>query len=91
MRRLLIFLFISITVIVSAQDSVIDIRVSKPPQNKYPIVIDNVIGNKVFTVVEQMPQFPGGDEALMKFIEKTKNIQSMNTRIIFRGEFLSDL
>ena len=32
-----------------------------------------VVENKVFQVVEQMPEFPGGDEAMMKFIQK--NIQ----------------
>ena len=32
--------------------------------------------NQVFNVVEQMPQFPGGEEALMKFIQK--NIQYPN-------------
>jgi len=31
------------------------------------------VENKVFQVVEQMPEFPGGDEAMMKFIQK--NIQ----------------
>jgi protein TonB len=32
-----------------------------------------IVENKVFQVVEQMPEFPGGDEAMMKFIQK--NIQ----------------
>ncbi len=32
-----------------------------------------VVENKVFQVVEQMPEYPGGEEAMMKFIQK--NIQ----------------
>jgi protein TonB len=44
-----------------------------------PVVVDPVITpdpiveTKVFQVVEQMPEFPGGEEAMMKFIQK--NIQ----------------
>ena len=30
-------------------------------------------GNKVFSNVEQMPKFPGGDEAIMKFISENVN------------------
>ena len=29
----------------------------------------------VFTIVEEMPTFPGGEKALMKFIEKNKSSQ----------------
>lgn len=30
-------------------------------------------GNKIYTVIEVMPEFPGGDKELMKFIEKNIN------------------
>jgi len=29
-----------------------------------------VVENKIFRVVEQMPEYPGGEEAMMKFIQK---------------------
>ena len=45
-----------------------------PPVVAEPVIASGpVVDNKVFTVVEQMPEFPGGDEALFKFIQK--NIQ----------------
>ncbi len=42
--------------------------VAEPVITSAPIVED-----KIFTVVEQMPQYPGGEEAMMKFIQQ--NIQ----------------
>jgi protein TonB len=33
-------------------------------------VVDNGDDNKIYTVVEQQPEFPGGYEAMMKFIQK---------------------
>ena len=54
------------------------------------------VPSEIFVVVEEMPVFPGGDEALMKFINssiiypedaKAKNIQG---RVILRFAVMSD-
>lgn len=59
MRPLLIFLLISFSLALSAQDTVPEIKVVKP---------QTVTEGIVFKVVEQMPEYPGGDEAKLKFI-----------------------
>ena len=51
-----LFLFLFCSAILHAQDNV------DPP---VPVVSD-----KIFQVVEQMPEYPGGDEAMMKLIQQ---------------------
>jgi len=39
------------------------------------------VENKIFMVVEQMPEYPGGDDAMMKFIQKNiryPDVERMN-------------
>ena len=73
MKALALIILIIATHTASAQDSTIEIRVRKP-----------VMDDRVFLVVEQMPAYPGGDDALIKFIrinvrypdlERENNIQ----------------
>ena len=81
----LIFLLGSVSIIVSAQDTVIDIHVVKPQQNAKIVIQDE----KIFQVVEQMPEYPGGDEAMMKFIrdnivipDSTSLFERPNNRVV---------
>lgn len=34
---------------------------------------DTVRGEEIFSIVEEMPEFPGGPEKMMKFVQKTIN------------------
>ena len=52
MRPLLIFLFISFSITISAQDTTYEIKVIKPK------------------FADPTPEYPGGEMALMKFIQK---------------------
>ena len=42
--------------------------------------------DKIFTVVEQMPQFPGGDAALMEYIESNIQYPPMYAEINVQGK-----
>lgn len=41
-----------------------------PDPDAGKVVVEEVVEQKPFTVVEQMPQFPGGDDALIKYLAK---------------------
>ena len=66
MKPLLILLFVSCGVILSAQDS-----------SHYRKVVDPVIDNKNFYILDEPPQYPGGDEAMMTFIRANLNYPSI--------------
>jgi protein TonB len=44
-----------------------------------------IVENKIFQVVEQMPEFPGGEEALMKFIQNNINYPDMERENDIQG------
>jgi len=44
-----------------------------------------IVESKVFQVVEQMPEFPGGEEALMKFIQNNINYPDMERENDIQG------
>lgn len=54
-----------------------------------------VVENKVFMVVEHMPEYPGGDEAMMKFIQKNIQYPKMEREADIQGRvvvgFIVDL
>lgn len=62
MKNLLLILILFSGLIVRAQtDSVKD---------ALPLVDGSAMDKEIFTFVEQVPEFPGGQEAMMKFISK---------------------
>ena len=62
-----------------------DVAVRTEPVIEAAPVVD---GPKVFTVVEQMPQYPGGDEALVKFIQKNLQYPQMERDNDIQGRVL---
>ena len=60
---------------VAQKEDTIRLRDTRREDDPPPVIEERpaVNQNMVFQVVEQMPQYPGGDEAMMKFIQK--NIQ----------------
>jgi protein TonB len=68
MRPLLIFLLIFISLTLSAQDTVIEIKVVKP----------QVIN----------PEFPGGEAAMMKFIQKNIKYPDMEREADIQGRII---
>ncbi len=58
MRPLLIFLLIAFSLLASAQDTVLTYRVFKP-----------VTSEQIYETVGQMSDFPGGEVALIKFLQ----------------------
>jgi TonB family protein len=65
-------------------------KVTVPPPPPPPPVVKEEVPSDIFTVVEHMPEYPGGDEALMKFINtnvvypKTAKDRGIQGRIIVR-------
>jgi hypothetical protein len=47
----------------------------KPTETYNKIQVENDNSITGWTVYEQMPEFPGGQKEMMKFIKKTANIQ----------------
>jgi protein TonB len=47
-----------------------------------------IIEEKIFQVVEQMPQFPGGENAMMKFIMKNFNTSNLSESDEIVGKFI---
>ena len=64
MKKLTILLMLLMPLLSLAQDSTRKIRVLPPPPPPPPDIIEA----EVFTVVEIMPQFPGGQRAMEEFI-----------------------
>jgi protein TonB len=69
-----------ITEIKDIKDQEISTKTQEGDANAEPTVVEPVITEapvveppKIFTIVEQMPEFPGGDAELLKFIQS--NIQ----------------
>jgi protein TonB len=44
-----------------------------------------IVEDKIFTVVEKMPEFPGGEEAMMKFIQSNINYPDMERENDIQG------
>jgi len=42
------------------------------------------VEEEIFVVVENQPEFPGGNAALMKFLSETSSILSSHRRTVFR-------
>jgi protein TonB len=70
MSPILIILFTFVSIIASAQDTSLIFTVKKQKIVAEPAVVND---RKVFQVVEQMPEYPGGDETMMKFIRSNLN------------------
>lgn len=57
---------------------VMDMELDEDTEIEYvEIVEESVAEEEIFTIVEQMPSFPGGDEALFKFLSKSINYPQM--------------
>jgi len=54
-------------------DGVVDLPMEEPKNE----VIEDPDANKVFVSVEEMPSFPGGDEGLMKYMQKNVNYPAL--------------
>ncbi len=48
----------------------IDIPIDETPKKAEPVEITTIDDNNVFTILEQMAEFPGGNSAMYKFIAK---------------------
>lgn len=72
MKNLLLILLLFIGFLVQAQtDSV---------QVVQPMEKDDLVGDKIYEKAEQMPEFPGGEEAMLKFI--SQNLQYPENAIV---------
>ena len=78
MKALLLSIFSLTCLIASAQDSTVDIRVAKPSNKEVqatqaPVSVESqyplAVRPSVYQVVEEMPEFPGGELAIHKFIQ----------------------
>jgi protein TonB len=69
MRLFLTLIFICSIGIASAQDSSVVFKVKRPSESEN----SSIYNQKVFQVVEQMPQYQGGDDAMMDFIKNNLN------------------
>ena len=69
MKKPLLILLLSISAtIVVAQDSLHTFKVAKPSSHKQKEA-SPIIEEKIFQICELMPEYPGGEEKLYKFIQ----------------------
>ena len=57
---------------------VMDMELDEDTEIEYVEIVEEAVAEEeIFTIVEQMPSFPGGDEALFKFLGKNINYPQM--------------
>ena len=63
------------------EDTEIDIVIEEEPE-------EEVIEEEIFTIVENMPEFPGGTEALFKHLAKNIKYPAMARMQVLKGKFM---